>query len=88
LLACPSRSSWPSAPTTASLCSSCLTTRSPETRRMPDPRSVVIANTSPLQYLHQCGLVAMAKSGLARRSQDAGRRREEGQNPWHSSESI
>lgn len=24
---------------------------------MPDPRSVVIANTSPLQYLHQCGLI-------------------------------
>ena len=23
---------------------------------MPDPRPVTIANTSPLQYLHQCGL--------------------------------
>jgi len=29
---------------------------------MPDPRPVAIANTSPLQYLHQCGLIdLMAK---------------------------
>ena len=73
LLACPSRSLWPSSPTTACPCSSCPTTRSPETRRMPDPSSVVIANTSSLQYLHQCGLVAMAQSGLARLSQNAER---------------
>jgi hypothetical protein len=42
--------------TTACPCSSCPTPRSPETPRMPDQRPVAIANTSPLQYLHRCGL--------------------------------